>query len=217
MPVTTSLLLTDDLSVDPETAFHEMVERVEEVRRSEEGLAAAEYEIAIAVVTRFAEKNGIDLEIGTSRNLNDRFSFLSQQIREIGAQAAVDKFTAARTMAMPLAVLSRQEKSEILSRVESIRKLIEASDLTVKKKNVLYKKLSDFAAEVSKDGTNSDTFFALAGETFLYSSLMGEKAKPALEEIKDILRIIFGNRAKREDLPLPSSNDILRFPSKSDE
>ncbi|MGH6673644.1 MAG: hypothetical protein ACRECV_16965 [Xanthobacteraceae bacterium] len=113
-----------------------------------------------------------------------------------------------------IARLNEEEKTKILDHLEKARHIIEGSKLSDRKKNALFERLAALIVEVNTFGTRTDRFFALAGD-FVFGD-MAEKAKPLLDEIKEILRIVARSRARQEGVSLPPGDEVLRLPNLSD-
>jgi hypothetical protein len=210
MPITLELLLTDDLPELPTLALLKMVERIERVQATENGLTGKEIQIALGVLRRYALNHNIELASVTASK--EGFAALGGQIRAMGIETAVDQFASNRNKSGTFAILDNDEKKQILAKVEAIREIIEQSDLPTKKKNALFNKLNKFSGEVMKEGTDTDTLFAFTGELWLNTGTLEKYAVPALDNLKEILRIIFRNRSIREGIPLPSPDDVLKLP-----
>ena len=138
------------------------------------------------------------------------------ELLENTANAELDRIIAERDGEPGFAILTSDEKSAIMQRIETIRKLIDTSGLLVRKKNTLFNKLTDLANEVMRDGTRTDALFTFLGELALTAGIMTKNAKPAIDEAKEITRIIVGSRATREGISLPSPEKILRLPPMED-
>ncbi|MFA7413739.1 MAG: hypothetical protein WC048_04575 [Rhizobium sp.] len=111
-----------------------------------------------------------------------------------------------------VASLNSGEKEELHRHLENVRKLIQASPLSDRKKNALFHRLEALRAEVDSIGTRTDRFFAFAGDISFVLGDMAEKAKPFVDEVKDILKIIRGSRARTENVQLPHE-ETLTLPS----
>jgi hypothetical protein len=110
------------------------------------------------------------------------------------------------------AVLEGEEKKEIHRHLSKIRSIIESSSLDDRKKNSLFERLSDLAREVDRNGTRTDRFFAFAGELGFYIGQLAENAKPAIEQAKSILKIIWRARERHDGTKLPRPDDALLLP-----
>jgi hypothetical protein len=63
--------------------------------------------------------------------------------------------------------------------------------------------------EVNRNGTRTDRFFAFASELAFAAGQFTKDAKPAIDELKDMLKIVTKARARREGLKLPAGEEIL--------
>jgi hypothetical protein len=115
-----------------------------------------------------------------------------------------------------LARLNEDEKRKILQLIEKIRSTIETSTLSERKKNALLERLTELIREVNTHGTRTDRFFAFAGDVAFVVGDMTKKAKPLLDEVKEVLRIIGRARARQEGISLPPGDEVLRLPSPTD-
>jgi hypothetical protein len=112
-----------------------------------------------------------------------------------------------------LARLNAEEKQKIHTHIGHIRKILEESDLPDRKKNKLFERLNELAEEVDAHGTMTDRFFAFAGDVGFVLGDMTTKAKPLVQEVKEILRIVSRSRARQEGVSLPPGDEVLRLPS----
>jgi hypothetical protein len=111
--------------------------------------------------------------------------------------------------------LTPDEKKAIHKDLDKIRKTIEASALDDRKKRAIYSRLNKFAAEVDKNGTNTDVFFAFVGELSFAFKGAEEQNRPIIEHIKDMLKIIYNRRAEDEGNALPAPANLPRLPPQS--
>jgi len=110
------------------------------------------------------------------------------------------------------AVLTPDEKAVIHSHLAEIRAAIERSSLSDRKKNRLYVRIAALASETDRNGTHTDRFFAFMGDLAFTSGEMTEDAKPALNEFREVLKIIMRSREKAEGAKLPSLEDLPQLP-----
>lgn len=104
--------------------------------------------------------------------------------------------------------LSPDEKKEIHEYLGRIRKIIDESDIGVRKKNALFNKINELAAEVDKAGTKTDGFLGFLLEVSLVAGQMGKNSAPLMKEVKEMVKTIARSRAKEENVLLPSDEDI---------
>jgi hypothetical protein len=115
------------------------------------------------------------------------------------------------------AILDSEEKKELHKHIEKIRTIIEKSAIEDRKKNSLFERLNDLVREVDRNGTRTDRFFAFAGELSFYIGQFAKNAKPAIEEAKAILKIIWGARERHDGTKLPRPDDVLLLPDPEDD
>lgn len=182
--------------------------------------------IAVITIRKAAQKLGVELPNPpqSADNWEAMYNFYSRRVRMIADEhkestisnsvdAELDRILSEREGEPGFAVLTPDEKSAIMQRIETIRRLIDESGLLSRKKNALLGKLSDFAKEVTRDGTRTDALFAFLGELAFTAGVMAKNAKPAIDEAKEITKIVVGSRATREGISLPSPEKILRLPA----
>ncbi len=109
--------------------------------------------------------------------------------------------------------LNQSEKERVHGNIGRIRKLIEESGLTTRKKNALYDRLNQLAGEVDRDGTKTDRFFAFMGDTAFVLGDMANKAKPFTDEVKDMIKTIGKARSRKEGTALPPGEEVLKLPA----
>jgi hypothetical protein len=76
----------------------------------------------------------------------------------------------------------------------------------------LLAQLNGLAAEVNRNGTRTDRFFAFVSELGFCISQFAENAKPAISEAKSILKIIAHARARHDGIKLPPGEDVRLLP-----
>lgn len=108
--------------------------------------------------------------------------------------------------------LTADEKKKIHQHIEKIRELVENSDLEDGKKNSLFGQIGRLRSEVDRNGTRSDRFFAFASELGFATGGFAKNARPMFKEVKDILSIVTGARARHDKLELPPGDEILSLP-----
>jgi len=112
--------------------------------------------------------------------------------------------------------LTTEEKSAIHKHLDTIRVIIEKSRLGTRKKNALYGRLNGLAKEADLDGTKTDRFFAFAADAAFVLGEMAENAKPFINEVKEVLKIVGRARARSEGVALPKGDEVLKLPSPTD-
>jgi hypothetical protein len=111
-----------------------------------------------------------------------------------------------------IANLNAEEKERLHEHLNRLRQIIESSEIPVKKKNALFGRLNALASEIDSAGTRTDRFFAFAGDVAFVVGDMAKKAKPFIDEVKEILKIVRGSRARTEQVELPH-DDTFKLPA----
>ncbi|MFH3478837.1 hypothetical protein [Xanthobacter variabilis] len=111
------------------------------------------------------------------------------------------------------ASLSSSEKEKLIVHIERIRSIIESSEIRQSKKTKLYDRLTSLYNEILRDNTRTDSFFSFMGDLAFVAGEMAEKARPALLELKEVLRIVMRSRGKREGVSLPNEDDLPQLPA----
>ncbi|WP_238122658.1 MULTISPECIES: hypothetical protein [unclassified Xanthobacter] len=111
------------------------------------------------------------------------------------------------------AKLNASEKELVITHIEKIRLLIDESSLSQSKKIKLFNRLSSLYNEILRDNTKTDDFFAFMGDLAFTVGEMAQKAKPAIDEFKAIMRIVMGGRARKEGVLLPTEDDLPQLPA----
>lgn len=130
------------------------------------------------------------------------------------ARQAIDK-TKGETFGY--ARLTGDEKEMAHGHLKKIRELIEESELADRKKNKLFERINDLSRELDRNGTHTDRFFAFSMDMAFVSGQMAERAKPALDELKEFLRIIWRARQRTEGVALPGPEDFPQLPPQGEE
>jgi hypothetical protein len=110
-----------------------------------------------------------------------------------------------------LARLNTDEKKKMHEHIGAIRQLIEASDLSDRKKNALYDRLNDLAKEVDKHGTSTDRFFAFVSNLGFVLGEFGANSKPLFDEVSGMIQSVSRARARQEGISLPAGDEPLRL------
>lgn len=110
--------------------------------------------------------------------------------------------------------LSKSYKDEIHNLINKIRQITESANLTDKKKDAIYNKLSALSLEVDKSRTRSEALLSLYFDITNAASEGAENLDPLIERVERLMKI-FG-RAKREQeqgqLPAPEKPKQLNPP-----
>lgn len=110
------------------------------------------------------------------------------------------------------AILEAEEKAELHEHLDKIRSIVEKSSLDDRKRNSLFERINELAKEIDRNGTRTDRFFAFAGELGFYLGQFAKDAKPAIDEAKAILKIIWQARERHDGTKLPRPDDVLLLP-----
>jgi hypothetical protein len=158
-------------------------------------------------------------------NWENYLGYMLRSIDRIGFEVRLDRYTKQIDTVLEeveelekaeqpfgYAFLSPEEKATIHKTLDKIRKIIEASNLTLAKKRALYSRLNNLSKEVDQDGTRSDAFFSFAIDISMLVAQLEKNGRPAINHVKDILKIIFRARAENEGSSLPSPEDFPLLP-----
>ena len=215
-------LYLDEVYSDKASAVMAICQRLQEAANSK--WTAADFTSAVQFVLALAEKAGFRIESSIPEYIPDRQTFVSS-IRMVEAQIyskfipdEVDEvliLIEERTTKPQFgyAYLSNEEKRLIHEHLSAIRSAIEASNLDDRKRNAIMERINKLAAEIDKNGTGTDRFFAFMGDLALVAGQMKQRAKPALDEFKEILKILMKNRAKHEGAALPPGQEFPQLPT----
>jgi hypothetical protein len=226
MPIDSRALLAK-LPQDPREAIIIIGTRMKSllVNKAEGGLSEGDAHECCAIIRRFAAATKIGFELPPKkpeatwkRNLGtlvSRIQKYSVDSRDEIVGSKIDELiqeyqAASQTDRFGFAFLEVSEKQNIHQHINAIRKIAETTRLSEKKKRALFDRLNNLAAEVDKNGTKTDAFFAFLGDLSLCAGDMAENAKPAIDRFKEILEIVVRNRAKQEGVKLPSP-ESFRF------
>jgi hypothetical protein len=222
-----------DLPTDPFFASYELLQRLE--ADLPKGTATdADYSAACGFLEAFFEANswklpdrinsggysGSDTVEDTARKIRAisrlQYEAYVNQImanhRFATKRKAKEVLDAATAKTIGYAVLQPDEKTAIHKHIEHIRTIVEGSGLDDRKKNNLFTRLSGLTSEVNRNGTRTDRFFAFASELGFSIGQFTKDAKPAIDELKDMLKIVTKARARHEGLKLPAGDEILLLP-----
>ena len=192
------------------------------------GSSSIDYPALARIFERYLEKYNIDVAY-RARGPDESWGAHLLHIRSVGesikaemdaeriAQEAFElfeqyDFDAGERGAFGYAFLTTDEKKHIHGSLDSIRSAIEKSRLEARKKRALYSRLNKLADEVDKDGTLTDSFFSFGIDMAMTAREMEENARPAIEQVKDVLKIIFRARAKNEGVSLPAPENVVLLP-----
>ncbi|MCF8879090.1 hypothetical protein L5876_04600 [Hyphobacterium sp. SN044] len=94
--------------------------------------------------------------------------------------------------------LTSIEKQNIRDHLDIIKGLVDKSTISLRKKNAIYDRIAKLANEVDRDGTRMDSFLSLLPDIGYAFGKAAENAEPALNESKEILRIVAEARARND-------------------
>lgn len=208
-----------DLPIEPAEAIIVLGERSQEWLDSPGEPSDQANKIFITeILLQFIKRYELDIDISKIDPANPDIADYVAAITKFSAAHEVGKLLdnyeiASGRDALGIAKLTADEKSKLHKHIDRIRKIVEKSPLSTRKKTKLFARLNELAAEVDMEGTPTDRFFALAGDAAFVTGEMAEKAKPFLKEVKEILKIISRSRAKTEGIDLPKGQEPLQLPS----
>lgn len=111
------------------------------------------------------------------------------------------------------AILNEDDRTRIFSAIEKLRSIFEQSDLSRKKKDALLAKLSELHKEAAREFTATERFFGFLGDLSFVIGQMAKNAKPAIDEAKDMARIVMNRRGEQEGVQLPAPEDLPQLPA----
>lgn len=163
------------------------IERAEDEESYE--ARATDYVMGITVYLESNEK--IAIKVPDSVNLPSMQRIVERYLLK-------DSFERHRSLeAATVAKLEPNEKKAIHTLIAGIRELIEQSELTDRKRNTLFARLNDLAAEVDRTATRFDNLMGATIEVATVLGEAGERAKPIVDRLREIMMI--GVRAKARD------------------
>jgi len=148
---------------------------------------------------------------------SDEINGLERKLKEYEIEKEIDSAIRLNIDNFGYENLDKTEKSEIHEKLNNIRTIVENSELDDRKKNALFSKISDLAAEVDRKGTKTDAFFGLMADVGIHLGSFAKNAKPMTDEVKDIVKIISRARARTEDVALPANSELLLIEETTDE
>jgi hypothetical protein len=224
--------LFEGLPVDAHAASYELLMRISEkllgVKPTE-----ADYTAACGLLEAFYEANDFKIpsRLRTDDSPTDSADELIGRTREgwrlqyeayrsqimanrtyVIKKAAKDAIAAVTHRSLGYAVLDQVEKKKIHGYIDRIRRIIEQSQLEDRKKNKLFDSLSGLSKEVDRNGTPTDRFFIFMGDVGLCLGELGDRAKPLFNEVKEMLKLVVGARARNENAKLPANGEVLSLP-----
>lgn len=141
------------------------------------------------------------------QRIDDRKSNLSFENMQARAAALVDKVNAIE--------FTSGDLDRIQELINQTRDIVTNSDaFEPRHKQRVLDKLEKLQNELHKRMTKVDDFYLLLPEAGLALGKFGENARPFVEHIKEIMRIVFRYQAQREELPSAYQPDFLPNPEK---
>lgn len=216
-----------DLPGDPVLALMQIVERLEKIiataPRSQEQRSEYLYD-AVVIAQSWCERNHLGTPSLGHDNSQVNWDAMLRHVRKIDRENRVEVIdehvksaAEGNYLKFGYAKLDPTEKEEIHLSLSHIRQIIEESELPDNKKNALYAKLNELAAEVDRAGTKTDAFFGLVGDLGIHLGQFGKNAKPLRKEITKVLKVITRSRARAEDVALPGGEEFPLLQAPEDE
>lgn len=104
--------------------------------------------------------------------------------------------------------LTSEEKQEVRAHLERIRNIVEKSGLADRKRNAIFTRIAELAKEIDKSGTRVDSIFAFWMDAAMFSAQATEYSQPFVDEVKDLLRIVYKAKARNEGVALPPPKNL---------
>ena len=220
--------LLNDLPADRTQALYDICDRI---RRDGEfgGFAGSERLVVFDLLTKFIIRFGFDnIEIPIPKNANSSSEIniaidsIIDQVERSRAAESLDKALESFKDRLDgdefgVAVLSGDEKELLRHKLQEIKNIINSSELDDRKKGALLSRLQALETEIELERTPTERFFGFMIDLAFVSGEMAKQAKPAIDEFKEILKIVMRSRAKNEGVELPSRDNLPQLPSVDDE
>lgn len=203
-----------DLPDDPEFAFVELDGRmrkiIKESQRQLHYLETSIVEDYHAYLDSFREthKLDVDIPIDTGNEAILIFEDITSSVDRFKKKVRRRQIHESVIAVSSLVEFSTDERNEIHGHLENVRSLIHTSNLPTRKKNILQKKLAALSEEVDKIGTRTDALLGLYLDATLALGQGATNAKPFMEEVKSILKIVFRAKAREEGVALPPPSEV---------
>lgn len=218
------------LEGEPELAIVAFAERMQNEYVDLDLMTEEDSLFTVRFVERFIAKYSIDIDISFNRDYSLKeqangvidsilshkprlFSRLIEKTVENDIEDALDEFEFKNDAPIGLAHLNATEKRAIHEHIARIREIIEASNLSDRKKNALFGRLNALSKEVDQRGTRTDRFFAFMGDIAFVVGEMAKEAKPLSDEVKEMVKIVSRSRARREGISLRPGDEALKLPA----
>jgi two-component SAPR family response regulator len=228
----------ESLPSDPSAALVQFAHRVQTLSATRNALQKFKPQEVVAIMSfyeRFITKFAIDVK-GVNEIISSNSKFTNETLTNVTHKIIVaESKLLERTIVFDIddiiskyasnidedsfgfAKLNLQEKNKIHEHINRIRTLIDLSELSDRKKNALLERLNNLAREVDQYGTRTDQFFAFMGDVAFVMGDMSKKAKPLIEEVKDMMKILSRSRARQEGVSLPPGDETVLLPPPEDE
>lgn len=108
-------------------------------------------------------------------------------------------------------VLNDEYRKEIGALLTKIRAIVPQLEITDRKRDAIYTRITQLQAEVEKSRTNLENFFAVTLETADTLGQAGTKAKPFLDALERLMKIFSKARAEEPPPSLPSPPERKRL------
>ncbi len=109
--------------------------------------------------------------------------------------------------------LNDDDRTRIFSAIEKIRQEVEQSALSKRKKDAILKKLSELHQEVARPATRTERIFGFLSDLAFVAGEMAKRGKPAIEEAKEMARIVMHRRSEQEGVELPGPEELPQLPA----
>ena len=113
-----------------------------------------------------------------------------------------------------LIVLDEAGRSAIHRLIQSIRERLETADLTEAKREALFNKLNAFEAEVDRNRTRAEAFYAFAVDVARTAREANDELKPILKTIDKVFDWIDKAKKYTDTLPPWSERKKIEAPKK---
>ncbi|WP_018391152.1 hypothetical protein [Ancylobacter sp. FA202] len=213
--------LMNELPRDPVEAMAEIVERTREAARRGEIDAS----IPVILLRKFSQKFDVGFAVKSTGSWEEEFGLFARRIDEamerkkvvdidLMAESELERWQSEiEEETFGFASLNNSEKEQIVIHIEKIRSFVDESNLSPKKKDKIFDRLTLLYNEILRSRTKTDAFFAFLADLSFTAGEMAERAKPALEEFKEVLRIVMKSRADQEGVKLPKQADLPQLPA----
>lgn len=129
------------------------------------------------------------------------------KIEEEKVQQRIENLTGKKIKFLEGKALSKDEKEKIRNHIKKIKGIIDNSNISERKANAIYIKINALEKEIDRFGTNLDSIMVGMVDIAIYSSTIVKVAKPVTKEVKEILKIVYNNKAKEMGVSLPEPEE----------